>query len=698
MYLGRLAFFCLLVVSEFFTSPAYAQTDPVEDPGPRLKDDTSGGQFDSIPMTNGNLNLHIPLVSYPQRGKLRLDYSIASTSFVYSEIKNCKTCSYVWSGPVGGLEIADDQAVSGGAILSGPCKDPEYQFYVTTADLSSHYLYLTSGNQRTNCTDTFSYTMETTDGSGFKFVETYGQAAYILDRNGIQYFVGTGQNGGGPASKRIDANGNVISGVFDAGSMTDTIGRVIPPIATTTTNFTGCVGPLPTSSALLWTVPGPSGSPLTFKLCIATVTIQTNFQVPNVTEISGASISVYQCIVLPNGTTWIFEYSSRQAGDPANINYGNLSKITFPSGGSISYSYIMQTAGNVSGSLQEHSVVSARTVNANDGTGAHTWQYTWTPYTENSTSPWFMNSVVVTDPLGNDTVYSDGHEVDGLDHVISKQVFQGLHAAGTLLVTRNTTWSQIGNLTINGLGYTKTASVLPTQKTIVWANGSTNAVQKQYDTEVNGSVSYGIPTSVSEYDFGIGGNSGPLLRQTISTYMALTGPNSASYLANNLLDLPYTVQVQNGAGTQVSLTTYNYDETPLASSGLTSSQQFDSTPVTGSYRGNLTSIYNWLNSGTLNCPSGGSGGSGSNVISKVTYFDAGMLDTSSDPCGHTTTYAYSLNYSAAYPTTVTNALGQQTTKTYELSTGLVASAADLNVLSTTTLVQIRIWILTQKKG
>jgi hypothetical protein len=36
-----------------------------------------GGDLDSVNMVNGNLSLHIPILSYPQRGKsLRLNYNI----------------------------------------------------------------------------------------------------------------------------------------------------------------------------------------------------------------------------------------------------------------------------------------------------------------------------------------------------------------------------------------------------------------------------------------------------------------------------------------------------------------------------------------------------------------------------------------------------------------------------------------------
>src|SRR3954464_7829368 len=44
-----------------------------------------GGSIDSVSLANGNLNLHIPLISYPQRGgKLGLDFYIGYHSKAWS--------------------------------------------------------------------------------------------------------------------------------------------------------------------------------------------------------------------------------------------------------------------------------------------------------------------------------------------------------------------------------------------------------------------------------------------------------------------------------------------------------------------------------------------------------------------------------------------------------------------------------------
>jgi RHS repeat-associated protein len=172
------------------------------------------------------------------------------------------------------------------------------------------------------------------------------------------------------------------------------------------------------------------------------------------------------------------------------------------------------------------------------------------------------------------------------------------------------------------------------------------------------------------------------LRQTKTTFVAFNGPNPSAYLANNLLTEPYTTQVLNGSSGQMALTQYNYDESALASSGLGSAEQHDTAPPAGTYRGNQTSILRWLNSGTLTCQNGHSAGTGSNVTSKITYFDTGTIQTSADPCGNTTTFAYSNTYWGTYATTVTSPLSQITSHAYDFNTGLVTSTTDPNNLVT----------------
>src|SRR5258708_9410732 len=64
--------------------PAGAQNNPNEEQGLKPYDSWHGGDLDSVSMTNGGMVLHIPLVSYPQRGNLDLGFSVYSNTMQWN--------------------------------------------------------------------------------------------------------------------------------------------------------------------------------------------------------------------------------------------------------------------------------------------------------------------------------------------------------------------------------------------------------------------------------------------------------------------------------------------------------------------------------------------------------------------------------------------------------------------------------------
>ena len=65
---------------------------------------------------------------------------------------------------------------------------------------------------------------------------------------------------------------------------------------------------------------------------------------PAISNISGSGQVVFmtmlQSVILPNGTSWTFQYEDyNPISDPAGTNYGNLTSITLPTGGTIAYTY-----------------------------------------------------------------------------------------------------------------------------------------------------------------------------------------------------------------------------------------------------------------------------------------------------------------------------------------------------------------------
>src|SRR5205823_5125931 len=85
-----------------------------------------------------------------------------------------------------------------------------------------------------------------------------------------------------------------------------------------------------------------------------------------------------------NGTSWSFAYDS----------YADLTSITFPTGGSLNYSWqsLTRLPFNLQGISQ---AITSRRIN-----GGQPWSYSWGAYSN------LTATNVVTDPLLNDTAYT----------------------------------------------------------------------------------------------------------------------------------------------------------------------------------------------------------------------------------------------------------------------------------------------------
>jgi RHS repeat-associated protein len=214
------------------------------------------------------------------------------------------------------------------------------------------------------------------------------------------------------------------------------------------------------------------------------------------------------------------------------------------------------------------------------------------------------------------------------------------------------------------------ASVLPTTVTTTLDNGMVTKVVNVWDTNLNtpiaSGLSYGNLLEKQEYVYG-NGSPGPLLRRTDYTYLAF---NNSQYLALNMLDRVASVTVYNGSGTQISQTTYGYDETSPVASGISTNHV--SLPA-GTLRGNQTSVCHWLNT------------TGGNLCTYTTYYDTGMPYQVTDPLGNVTTYSYSSTYAGAYVTQTTmpqtGSVQHVTSGTYDFGTGKLTSFTDQSGLT-----------------
>ncbi|MGC2330289.1 MAG: RHS repeat-associated core domain-containing protein [Candidatus Acidiferrales bacterium] len=361
-----------------------------------------------------------------------------------------------------------------------------------------------------------------------------------------------------------------------------------------------------------------------------------------------------QSVVLPNGMTWTFEYTTDGNAD--------LAEVIFPAGGSISYTGYSQFEPYPGPDY--HRAVTTRTLNPNDGiTPASTWHYAYS-IGSNDIITTVVSAPPSTGSTQDDTVHTFGDD----DYETSAQYYQGSHTSGTLLKTVNTQYYSATTCTWCAFP----VSVVPETVATIWANGQQAETKYQYDT----SLSYYPPLFVSQsgvllsgeplqtgatygrllyqydYDF-----SGSLLRTTSNGYLAL---NNSTYLNANLLDLPSSVQIKDGGGTQRAYTTYGYD-------------------AAGGVHGNLTSTSRWLNT------------TGGYLTTNNVYDSYGRVTSTTDPNNNTTTYGYTPStcpsgsgYAGSGPNSVENPLLQTTYYCYDLNTGLPTKTTDPNGLSTGT--------------
>ena len=361
-----------------------------------------GGDIDNINPANGNVFLSIPLLSYPQLGHaLRLNFKIyynakqwylryfkQSTispyqiSGTWTYYNGTSTAAYpdTASSAIGvyvardqhvefGEDVITNQQVENDDGYSSTTITTTYTgYWVREPDGAQHY-YADSAEQ--SCTYkntddcTFSYANYSngyiaSDGSGF--INNGGNlySNSITGRDGLIYSMpsGTGSN----ATEVItDTAGNSIS--TSASGWTDSVGRVIPGSYSgpgTSDDLDPGFGPisafdpipgvpaaLPSqcsgaTAAREWVVPEPTSNSAPYYLCYTDTPFNTAFNIDattgstlytNVTEAQGTAPTLLTAIVLPNGTAYRFTYDS----------YLTLSSITFPTGGSIDYTW-----GNIS--------------------------------------------------------------------------------------------------------------------------------------------------------------------------------------------------------------------------------------------------------------------------------------------------------------------------------------------------------------
>jgi RHS repeat-associated protein len=646
-----------------------------------------GGEIDAINPLNGIINVHIPLISYPQRGgKLKLDFSLRqamklSIWVVKGNPKlDTETTYSWWNGLVGSpFWLSDDQDVTTYNVAhlymrpypqQGSVTDNEISW--STADGATHSGYQLSGSS----------VQASVDGTAFSFPQSYSTLCtvncYTTDGDGISYRTSS-------TVIREDANGNKITGSMtpydgsnynDAyiNSYVDTMGRAIPAIPTATTDLTGC--PTGTTSADIWTLPGYAGGSITYKFCAGP-------QTQTLTDSCGADnqypktnqVSMLTAVILPNGLSWQFSYGGAGATFPSDSGGAStvlplLTGITYPMGGTINYTY--------SCTMNVGTFVSARTVNPDpqhSPSRNYTTQYTYTGV--QGSGP----QTTETDPLGAKVVHNFQRK-NGASPTL-ETLTHYYDSSSNLLRTDEMTYTaelNAGDCTASQIPGELNSTYQPTCKITTLANGHVTKQVFAYccDLTFAGATpswnylatgTYGLLADTNVYDFG-SGSAGSLLKEMQTAYYFTS---HSSYLAANLLRLPSSVTALGGSGNPVSSVSYTYDEAaysePYPGDGaIANSHDSLSTTV----RGNLTTTAAWYK-----------GQNPAYLYVHNYVYDTGEVAQKVDARNNSTTFIYDPAYSGALVTTVTNARNQSESFAYDINLGLKTSDTDANLRTTT---------------
>jgi len=472
-----------------------------------------------------------------------------------------------------------------------------------------------------------------------------------------------------------DRNGNKIN--FTQGSndfpitVTDTAGRPeisIPTFGNSTDSLTIAGEPY----AVTW-----GSTNFTFSLNGTTTGLTSHCPAWTNSENNTftGSETVVSAIKLPDGQFYHFYYT----GDP----YGLLSKIEYPDGGYVSYTwgtnplsdryswsynYVTPSYTQVDPCMAEydtpavlHRYVSfdginiaeqqdfsySPTVWALDSVGQPHWTskqttvtttdltksghpsyqtvYSYVPYAV----PFPPNTPTVTSGVISVTLLPDNvpHE--------SSIVYKDTN--GAVLRTIAKTWTSL-----QLLGH----------QAVTLEDGSTTS-----------STSYtfgalGVPVEEDDYDFG-----GSLLRRTVNSFGGFT---TATPLGAHIYDRPCKAVTYDGSGNKVAETDYLYDggtvvcgTTGSAATAIVSGlpagthDETNYAPTSTTVRGNLTKKIQWVNTGAA-------------PTTTYTYDETGQTLSMTDPCGnstcsdvagtsHTTTYSYTDRYTNGTPPGNTNA-------------------------------------------
>jgi len=541
-----------------------------------------------VDAANGDLHIEIPLGTYAQRGKLtysaRLVYDsriwevVNSNAWEPDNVPN-ETASYQWSG----WRLLIDYQESGGAVgyrvTNGVCFD-RYGNIIGTSQIFTDFTY-TSANGTLHA---FPTNMLTKEGSGSGAACQNGAssaAGYATDSTGNYLSITNYSDGDvwnkqgthvytGSVNYPEDSNGNFFTPQWQNGyeAFIDTLGRSPVTVSSSGSN-------------IYYSVLNSQGSTSPYTVTTESIPVHTAFGKSGVTEYSG-NITVWQSIQLPDGTKYEFTYDS---GSTAG-HYGELTGVTLPTGGQLSYSYgnFTDASGNENSWLE----------NWSDGSG------TWTLSPSASSG---VNQVTMKKPSGDQVVYSF-NVANAAAAWDTQEEYES--SSNTVLKTLSITWNTTSQ---DKTEETETEPVPggSISKTTEWSN---------YDN-------YGDPGTIAEWKYYSGSLPSSADRVTTISY--------TNYGAGAPVGLPNSIVVKAN-GTTVAQTNITYDSGSVSSKmGV---EHHDDTNFGTGYttRGNPTQIQKLVSGSTYL------------TTSTMAYDETGQMVSVTDSNNNTTSMSYTDNF------------------------------------------------------
>jgi RHS repeat-associated protein len=505
------------------------------------------GTYDSVKINDGAVMISLPVWTKP--GLIPFSYSLVFNNAVGQNSAFNVSIPTVWSpqtsaGLTPGLQFT-------ATIQNVPCPNPQNRtnketgFKILESNGTSHFV---SGMQwdSAGCFPEI-LSGSTNDGSGLSLsIGSNGAGVTISDRNG-NIFSGTLTH----PTLLTDPNGNQLSfagalGTTNCGgtqtlttTYTDTTGLV--PMTETVT----CTNGVATQDVHSWTDIG--GNPQSLTINYSHYTQQTAFGCFVPGDIGPNSVYLPSSITAPEGTFTITYEAT--PGVPTNVT-GRISKVVFPSGASVQYSFSGGSLGHgltcqqqTSTSTPHYSVmvpILTRTLTDVAGT-ARVWKYDTTQA---------ANETVVTDPSLNDTVYlfyiiSTSNVVTKDFHETQRQIYQGAHNGQQPLETILTCYN--ANMT-NCANASSSSGVSPVIQKDMFTTLSGMTQSAQSETKYN---SLGNLLEDKEYDY-----SGAVLSDRVLKYGSYSN-GSCSVIG--ISDRVCSDTTSDGAGNVYAQTNNTYD-------------------------------------------------------------------------------------------------------------------------------------------